>query len=475
MPEQKQLHGNIHPGTFRRRNAISVILLVILMGCDAFEFRSDLEVIRARGVLRVVTRNNGTCYYEGAQREEGFEHDLAAAYAKHLNVELQLRVLEHEAAMIESLQKGESDIVAAGFIVTDELRGRLNYGPVYHRIQHLVVGRRDGPSLKVPADLTGKSLWVPAGVVYEKPLQLLQRQHREISWLAVSGYESEEMLEMVSRGLIAFTVSDSDTVSINRRYYPELAVYFPVDEGYPLAWILPLRSPQLRDSLYRWFSLPSTQALLERLKEHYYGHLDRFDYVDITAFRKRIEERLPLFREHFRTAAAENRLDWKLVAAQAYQESHWNPRARSFTGVRGIMMLTRKTARDLGISDRIDPEQSIFGGAAYLARLHRRLGNAVREPDRTFMALAAYNVGWGHLQDARRLARSLEKDPNSWADLRSTLPLLRLKKHHRNLTHGYARGLEPVRYVDRIRTYYKVLSHWEQQPRRKDPAAAADR
>lgn len=454
---------NSHGGGRQWQCLIVLGLLVTLGACDSLQYHNDLEAIRSRGVLRVVTRNNGTCYYEGAHRKEGLEYDLAVAFARHLNVELQLLVLENERDMVACLQSGEADLIAAGFIVTDELRRHLSFGPVYHEVQQLVVGRRDGPLLRSPADLTGVPLWIKAGASGEKPLRDLKKQYPDISWMTISGYESAEMLEMVSRGLIPLTISDSDTVAINRRYYPELAVHFAFAKGTSMAWVLPPQSSHLRNSLHRWFAMASTRALLERVKQHYYGHLRDFDYVDIKAFRRRIEDRLPRFRHHFRAAASENGLDWKLVAAQAYQESHWDPQAKSFTGVRGLMMLTRKTARDMGVSDRTDPQQSISGGTAYLAWLHRRLGNQVADPDRTFMALAAYNVGWEHLQDARQLAQTMGRDANAWVDVRNTLPLLRLKKHYRHLSHGYARGLEPVRYVDRIRTYYKVLDKWEQQ------------
>lgn len=451
------------PPRGRRRWAglIAAALLFGLGGCDSFPLRNDLEVIRSRGVLRVITRNNGTCYYEGAHRKEGFEHDLVAAFARHLQVTLQLQVMENDGEMIASLMKGEADLIAAGFAVTAELQPHLEFGPAYHEVQLLVVGRRDAPAMPSPADLNGTPLWARPGVFHENPLRELKQQYPDLTWLTLSGYESEEMLEMVSHGLIPLTISDSDTVAINRRYHPDLAVHFAIDDSRPLAWVVQPQAPHLRNRLHQWFAMPATKTLLERLKAHYYGHLRRFDYVDIKAFRQRIGARLPRFRRYFQNAAAENGLDWKLIAAQAYQESHWDPQARSFTGVRGLMMLTRDTARELGVSDRTDPEQSIFGGAEYLARLYRRLGDGVADPDRTFMALAAYNVGWGHLRDARLLAKSLHRDPNSWADVRRTLPLLRLKKHYRHLDHGYARGLEPVRYVDRIRTYYKVLQKWE--------------
>jgi membrane-bound lytic murein transglycosylase F len=166
---------------------------------------------------------------------------------------------------------------------------------------------------------------------------------------------------------------------------------------------------------------------------------------------------LPKYRPTFEAAASRHNLDWKLVAALSYQESHWNPNARSHTGVRGIMMLTRETAAGMGLEDRLDAENSIRAGTRYLARLHRQVGADVPEPDRTLMALAAYNIGYGHLKDARILARRMGKPDDSWHGVRSVLPLLQQKKYYTTLEHRYARGNEAVGYVDRIRTYYNIL------------------
>jgi membrane-bound lytic murein transglycosylase F len=127
----------------------------------------------------------------------------------------------------------------------------------------------------------------------------------------------------------------------------------------------------------------------------------------------------------------------------------------------------------VGVKNRLDPKQSIYGGTRYLARLHKRIPVEIPEPDRTFMALAAYNVGFGHLEDAQALAGALGKDPKAWSDIRATLPLLRLKKYYRGLTHGYARGAEPVSYVDRIRTYHKILTRWTTEHRNQETTAAA--
>ncbi len=189
----------------------------------------------------------------------------------------------------------------------------------------------------------------------------------------------------------------------------------------------------------------------------YYGFFKVFDYVDTRVFLRRVEQRFPKYREYFRQAAEEHDLDFTLLAAQAYQESHWRPRASSPTGVRGIMMLTRPTARAMGVKNRLDPRQSIFGGARYLARMKERFSDAVQEPDRTWLALAAYNVGRAHLHDAQKLARRQGVSPHHWRDMKEVLPLLSQARYYRDLKYGYARGTEPVRYVRHIREYRHIL------------------
>jgi membrane-bound lytic murein transglycosylase F len=250
---------------------------------------------------------------------------------------------------------------------------------------------------------------------------------------------------------------ESQTLAMNRRYYPELVVHFTIGTPKKLAWAMNPQSRQLQRAVAMWFARTDTRNLIKGLKDYYFSHLEDFDYVDLVRFRRRIHQRLPKFQSYFEEAASKYGLDWALVAAQAYQESHWNPRAKSFTGVRGIMMLTLDTARSLGLKNRLAAKESIFAGTRYMAKLHSMVGDDVPEPDRTLMALAAYNIGFGHLQDARVLAERLGKPSTSWHGVRSAFPLLQKKKYYRTLEHGYARGSEAVQYVDHIRTYHKVL------------------
>ena len=426
-------------------------------GCQQVTMRSALEAIKERGELRVLTRYDGTCYYNAPYGAAGFEYELAKAFADHLGVKLTLVVTENFRDMVPALLRGEADIIAAGFAVTKRFKGLLAFGPTYMEVTPQLIGRRSGPSPRGMHDLIDQSVWVNAGTSYEELLREQKTEYPDLSWFSVPGYETEELLEMVARGIIPFTVADSTVVASSQRYYPTLVALFPLAESAELAWAMDPRCRQLQAAVYRWFKRPETSAFIERLKQHYYGHLELFDYVDLVTYHRNVRDRLPDYRKYFEAASRRYGLDWRLVAALAYQESQWDPRAVSFTGVRGLMMLTQKTAEDLGVSSRLDPVEAIFAGARYFAHLHRRVGPEVPEPGRTYMAMAAYNVGLGHLEDARLLTGRLGKNPNLWQDVRSALPLLRKERYYRTLPHGYARGTEPVRYVDRIRTYYRIL------------------
>jgi membrane-bound lytic murein transglycosylase F len=466
------------PMTWMKLASLTILCLALVAGagCKQLAPQNELGIIKARGELRVLIRNNATCYYEGPMGFAGFEYELAKAFADHLGVKLVCVVTHDFKQMIPSLLRGDADLITAGFTDTEQRRRKVAFGPAYMEVQQQVVGRLGGPSPENVDDLIGNPLWVNAGTSYEERLRQLKQEHPGLSWMPVSGYETEEILEMVWQGIVPLTIADSNIVAINRRYYPQLRIHFAIEQGQRLAWALHPQHQHLLATVERWFARPETADLLQRLKQHYYGHLKVFDYVDLVRYHNRVRHRLPRYRDHFEEAAEKHGLDWRLVAAQSYQESHWNPNAVSFTGVRGLMMLTQKTADTLGVTSRVDPRQSIEGGVRYLAQIHKRIGEDVSEPDRTYMALAAYNVGWGHLEDARMLAEKLEKDANSWQDVSATLPLLRQKKYYLSLPHGYARGTEPVRYVDRIKTYYGILVQTtEQTPEKSRQLAAMDR
>jgi membrane-bound lytic murein transglycosylase F len=435
-----------------------IACVVNLCGCESSLTRNDLESIQLKGELVVATRNNAVCYYEGPHGPTGFEYELTSAFCKYLGVEIRPLIIEEEAEMIETLKSGRADIIAAGFPFGRQAARLLALGPNYLEISQQVVGHREGPDIHNIDHLGETMIWITASSARLEILRHLKTQHTDLAWKTLSEYSAEELLQMVWSQSLPLTIVDSNILTMNRRFFPELEVNFTIGEPSYLTWATDPRNRHLRKALDQWFALEETQQFIQGLKDYYYGHLENFDYVDLARYRRRIQNRLPKYQDHFKEAANKYGLDWHLVAAQSYQESHWNPRAKSFTGVRGMMMLTQETAKTLGLKNRLAAKDSIFAGARYLSRLHEQIGGDVPEPDRTFMALAAYNLGFGHLSDARELTKRMGKPENSWQGVRSVLPLLQQKKYYRTLPHGYARGNEAVQYVDRIRTYHQMLN-----------------
>ena len=332
-------------------------------------------------------------------------------------------------------------------------------------VSQQVVYRRGGMKPAGIFDLAKGQLVVSSDSSHAEQLRTLQNdQVPELTWSESPDFESVGLLQMVATGEVDFTVVDSNEFSMLQAYYPNLAVALDLTGAQPLAWAF----PQTRDdSLFKasesFFRSAQTNGLLSGVRERFYGHLGQLNYVGAKRFQRQTEKKLDKYDDLFQHAAKKNELDWRLLAAMSYQESHWNPRAKSFTGVRGMMMLTRRTAKELGVRNRLDPKQSIDGGAAYLVKLRNRLPERIQEPDRTWMALAAYNVGYGHLTDARKLAVKDGSDDTRWLDVKDYLPLLSQKKYYKQTKHGYARGSEPVSYVQNIRRYFDVLV-WNDNP-----------
>ncbi|NTY89090.1 membrane-bound lytic murein transglycosylase MltF [Serratia fonticola] len=416
----------------------------------------QLEAIKARGELRVSTLNSPLTYFTTPQGPSGLDYELAKSFANYLGVKLVVIPHQNINDLFDDLDDDNADILAAGLIYNRDRLSRSSTGPAYYSVSQQLVYRLGTTRPKTFADIKGK-LAVASGSAHVSTLkQLKQSKYPDLSWEASSDMTSKELLEQVADGKLDYTIGDSVTIALLQRIHPQLAVAFDITDEEPVTWYLK-RSDD--DSLYAalldFYSQRVEDGTLARLEEKYLGHVGSFDYVDTKTFLSAIDSVLPTFRSLFEKYASE--IDWKLLAAIAYQESHWNPQATSPTGVRGLMMLTRATAEGLGVTDRLDPEQSIQGGALYLQRLMEKVPDTVPEDERIWFALAAYNMGWGHMLDARKLTKSQQGNPDSWVDVKQRLPMLSQKRYYPSLTYGYARGREAYNYVENIRRYQVSL------------------
>jgi membrane-bound lytic murein transglycosylase F len=439
-----------------------LLLLTYFLYVNNGEFyQTALSKIKVKKRLDVIILNAPTVYYIGDVNEKGFEYDLLKAYAKSIDVDLNLTVVYTVQEALELTRKGVGDITAASLSVNTEREKEFKFGPYYHSIyEELICHNSLYKKGKIPKnikDLVGLSVMVGKNTSAEATLLLLKRKVKGFDFNTTTTLSTGELLEKVWMKKIDCTVADSHMFMVTQRYYPELVRTLRLTDKINLGWLLRQGDNSLRDSLFLWLNKYERSGKLEELNQFYYKFLDVFDYVDNRVFHEKIKDVLPKYEKYFKEAGEAYGIPWMLLAAQSYQESHWKPEAKSHTGVRGMMMLTRDTAKLLKVKNRLNVKESIHGGAKYFDMIKKLLPKEVSDKNRLALSLAAYNIGLGHIYDAQGLAQKLNKDPYSWSDLKTVLPLLSQKKYYKNLKYGYARGNEPVRYVDAIQNYYDII------------------
>lgn len=431
--------------------------LLVIAGCTPFittcsPFVSRWEQVLDEGVIRVGTLNGITSYYSGPHGETGFDFDLLVKLSAVLNLDFELAVAESREELSLWIDQNRIHIAAADLIVEREIDNLRFTQPLRKIRRRLVYSRgRRGPK---SADVVNLPVLIPEFRSITGTPPVLPD-----NWTVVTNDDStEEILHAVARRDAAYAVVSSDLLAIHRRYLTGLRSAFAIGPELHIAWALP-NEPD--DSIFNkvvgGLAQIERNGDLRRVHDRHFGHIRRIDIYSNETLEDHIKSRLPKLEPMFKKAAGATWIDWRLLAAVGYQESHWNPKAKSPTGVRGLMMLTRATAKEMGIKNRRDAAQSIDGGAKYFARLKRRLPENIDEPDRSWLALAAYNLGYGHLLDVRDLTRQHDGNPDLWVDIRKHLPLLTVPKWHTKTTYGYARGFEAISYVENIRSYYDVL------------------
>lgn len=417
-----------------------------------------LDQILDLGELRVVTRNSPSTYFIGTDGPAGPEYDLVRGLADELGVKLVITTVDNVAEIMPQLRDGKVHMAAAGLSATDARREFLDFSTPYERVDMHLIYRLGTGKPRNFSQVVGRSIEIVADSSHSQMLTELSATHKDLQWAENANEEVIDLLEKVALDEIDFTISDSTEFNIQRHFYPDLRVALDLEVNDRLAWAFRKEDgTTLLERADNYLIAANRSGLVAQVHDRYYGHTKDFDYVGTRAFIRHFESRLPKFRELFEDAGREHDLDWRLLAAIGYQESHWRSKAVSPTGVRGIMMLTQATADYLDIEDRLDPKSSIYGGARFFARQVERLPDSIAEPDRTWFALAAYNVGFNHLKDVRQIVEWQSGDPDTWLDVSGALPLLAKQKWYKRVEYGYARGWEPVLYVNNIRSYYNII------------------
>ncbi|WXL27060.1 membrane-bound lytic murein transglycosylase MltF [Ectopseudomonas mendocina] len=443
-------------------SAIGVLLL--LNGC-AEPPPSTLERIKEEGVLRVITRNSPSTYFQDRNGETGFEYELVKRFADDLGVKLQIETADNLDDIFSSLNRENGAALAtAGLVASPARQTQARFSVPYMEVTPQVVYRNGQRRPTRPEDLLGKRITVIKGSSHAEQLAKLKLQFPELKYEESSDVEVVDLLRMVDEGQIDLTLINSNELAMNQVYFPNVRVAFDLENTQNLAWATaPGDDASLLNEMNAFIERANTNGTLQRLKDRYYGHVDVLGYVGAYTFAQHLQQRLPRYEKFFKEAGQTHEIDWRMLAAMGYQESLWEPTATSKTGVRGLMMLTLRTAQAMGVSNRLDPKQSINGGAKYIKLVRDQLPESIKEPDRTYFALAAYNIGSGHLDDARKLTKAEGLDPDKWLDVQKILPRLSQKQWYSKTRYGYARGGEPVHFVRNIRRYYDILT-WVTQP-----------
>ena len=426
---------------------------------------STLERVKEDGVLRVITRNSPATYFEDRNGETGFEYELVKRFADDLGVELKIETADNLDDMFNQLGQPDGPVLAAAGLVSSEKRlQQARFSHPYLEVTPQIIYRNGQSRPTSAADLVGKRITVLKGSSHAEQLAELKKQYPGIEYDESDAVEVVDLLRMVDEGQIDLTLVDSNEVAMNQVYFPNVRVAFDLGDARSQRWAVAAgEDNSLLNEINAYLDKVEKNGTLQRLKDRYYGHVDVLGYVGAYTFAQHLQQRLPKYEKFFKEAAKKEQIDWRLLAAMGYQESLWQPAVTSKTGVRGLMMLTQNTAQAMGVSNRLDARQSIMGGAKYLALIKSELDDDIQEPDRTWFALAAYNVGGGHLEDARKLAKKEGLNPNKWLDVKKMLPRLAQKQWYSKTRYGYARGGEPVHFVANIRRYYDILT-WATQP-----------
>lgn len=437
--------------------ALSTLLLFACGESDQTRAQQVLPWAETKELVVLVQNGPTALYVNAAGDYAGLEYDLITQFAQRNNLKVRFLVSSNYTEMLARLKRREAHLAVGG--PRDDVAG-LIYGASYQDVDaRLVFSAKTSEATALKALKEGLST-LNTLPQYVSALRQLQQASPALSWQVVDNGDSESLIEQVSQGKLEFALVDSHAAEVAQNYYPNIATSSVISSQQQLAWAMPDNDIQLQILIGAFFQQQVADGSLRRLLDRYYGHVNRVDQLDALAYLGRIQSTLPRYKEWFQEAEQRTGLDWRLIAALSYQESHWNPDAVSPTGVRGMMMLTNETAQRMNV-DRTNPYQSIIGGAKYIQLLKDTLADRAPEPDRTWLALAAYNVGMGHLIDARSLAVRMKKDPNSWADVKSVLPLLRKPEYFSTLKYGYARGGEPVIFVESLQSYYDILARFQ--------------
>ena len=410
--------------------ALFYFVLINTNGCS--KESSKLKQIKSNGILRIALVADPPHYFPSKVKKRGYDFELVSNYATSIDVELEIIKTNTSDEIIFLLNQGKVDIGILGSSPEFDQKNIKNV-VTYNNSKWYVIGNRANRQLPKSIDsIEPNTMIVANGSNASFILHSIEEDYSSLLWDELKNTNVRSILERINENHSKISIISEDIYVYYQYLFPETKKIFVLPIKYPSRWLVKNNNNlSFLYSINSFFNKYKQNGKLEKIGKTYYEHLNAFDYVDIRYYLKRIDKKLPKYKKYFVEAAKNSTLDARIIAAVSYQESHWNRKARSPTGVRGMMMLTLDTAKRVGVKNRLNAKQSIFGGAKYLKILYESLSNTIKEPDRLWFTLAAYNIGLGHVEDARTITKSQGDNPNSWIDVEKHIPKLSQKKWYK--------------------------------------------
>ncbi|HWU44044.1 MAG TPA: membrane-bound lytic murein transglycosylase MltF [Bdellovibrio sp.] len=435
------------------------VTAIMMNGCDAIYWNENdsLAKVHNKNEIVVLTTENPLIYSSSKKNEvSGIDHDLLQSFADHYNLKIKFVVLPDEKSIYHALTKGDGDIAAAR-LKSPEIHEGFLIGPAYDETYLSLYCQKNARVANIQ-DLSDKTVGLLEKDNDHNFDRRLQQLSPGVKIQVISDSQPGAFLKSLNDKKFDCAVAEDAAGDFYVRFHTRLEKVSRLTDSYSVSWLLTPKNQDLLLLMQAWFQQASREDEIMRIVDRYKSPLTQLDDKDLSQFFRRLRENLPTYRQAFKQAGQDNDLPWQLIASVAYQESHWDPEARSFTGVRGLMQLTTETAEHMEVEDRSDPLQSIVGGTKYLRYLLDKMPNFINSKDRLALALAAYNVGYAHLRDAQKLAEQMGRNPYSWHHMKEILPLLADPVYTEKFEYGPARGYETVEFVERVKSFYNLMS-----------------
>ena len=436
-----------------------VCLVIFILPLERSIPQSQLDKVLEAGELRVISRNGPATYYEGANGLTGFGYKIVKGFADQLGVKLV--ILDESQSPLGRLLEGQADMAAAAITTIEASKLPIRFADPHHKIQFELISHINRP---IPGDLDDLEITVTPEMAKHPALVAIKLQHPSARWIEADSNDQTDLFARVNKGEVPFAVIDSDSFQLHQYSFANTQIAMSLGDPQDVAWAFSATAdPSLFHQAQIYLRNIKESGQLEQITAEFFQPLEEMNSIDALLLSQHLEERLLPHMDDMKRASEIFNLDWRLLAAIGYKESQWLTKIESPTGVKGMMMLTKITAKAMGVEDRENPRQAIFGAAKLFRYLLDKQPKDIVESERIHFALACYNQGMGHIADARRLTLKMGGNPNRWQDVREYLPLLSLSQYYRQAKHGYMRGKEPVVFVDKVLDYYKMLVWHEQQ------------